>query len=152
MNIERLTTAAERSDAVPILRQLWTDADPEEVLNWTGEDDYHLFGGFVDGDLVGVAGVLDQHVLHHARHAWLYDLVVDESRRGNGYGTDLVEFVEQWADDRGCESVALASPLEKDRVHECYEGQGYEKWGYVVEKDLCASAVPLPSPSHTVIT
>lgn len=136
MDIKELTTDTERREAVPILRQLWTDADPAEVMAWTGDDGYYLFGGFVDCDLVGVAGVLDRHVLHHARHAWLYDLVVDEPRRGNGYGTALVEFVEQWAQERGCEYVALASPLNKGGVHEYYERQGFEKWGYVVEKEL----------------
>ena len=136
MEIRELTTTAQRREAVPILRQLWSDADPDDVLEWTGEDEYHLFGGFVDGDLVGVAGVLVANHLHHARHAWLYDLVVDEPRRGEGYGTDLVEFVESWAADRDCESVALASPLAKTDVHEYYADLDFEKWGYVIEKEL----------------
>lgn len=129
MDIRELATERERSVAVPIIRQLWTDADPDEVLAWTGDDDYHLFGGFVDGDLVGVAGVLVRSVLHHARHAWLYDLVVDASERGQGYGTALVAFVEEWADERDCEYVTLASPLAKERTHQYYEQQGYERWG-----------------------
>lgn len=90
MDVRELTEDAERREAVPILRQLWSDATPAEVLEWTGDDDYHLFGGFVEGELVGVAGVLVKHVLHHARHAWLYDLVVDEPQRERGYGTALV--------------------------------------------------------------
>ena len=83
-----------------LIRQLFTDADPQEVLEWTREDDYHLLGGFVDGELVGVAGVLLRHILHHARHAWLYDLVVNEPQRGRGYGSALVEHVEEWATER----------------------------------------------------
>jgi GNAT superfamily N-acetyltransferase len=134
--IRELTTAAERREAVPILRQLWTDESPADVLAWTGADDYHCFGAFNDGGLVGVAGVLLREVLHHRRHAWLYDLVVDEPRRGEGHGTALVGFVEGWADDRDCESVALASPLAKTDVHDYYEALGYERWGYVVEKEL----------------
>jgi GNAT superfamily N-acetyltransferase len=136
MEIRELTDERERREAVPILRQLWSDADPEEVLAWTGDDEYHLFGGFVDGELVGVAGVLVAHHLHHARHAWLYDLVVDETRREEGYGTALVEFVEGWAEEWDCEYVALASPLAKEDVHRYYENRDYEKWGYVVEKRL----------------
>lgn len=136
MEIRELTAETERRDAVPILRQLWSDADSDEILAWTGEDDYHLFGGFVDGELVGVAGVLVREVLHHARHAWLYDLVVDEPRRERGYGTALVEFVEDWGAERGCEHVALASPLAKDGTHQYYENCDYDKWGYVIEKEL----------------
>ncbi|WP_433623927.1 GNAT family N-acetyltransferase [Halomicrococcus sp. NG-SE-24] len=136
MDVRELTDESERRETVPILRQLWDDAAPEEVLEWTGDDEYHLFGGFVDGELVGVAGVLVAGVLHHARHAWLYDLVVDEPRRGEGHGRALVAFVERWADERNCEYVALASPLGKDDVHDYYQEQRYEKWGYVIEKEL----------------
>lgn len=105
-------------------------------MEWTADDEYHLFGGFVKGEIVGVAGVLFKHVLHHTRHTWFYDLVVDESQRELGYGTSLVKFVEEWADERGCEYVALASPLSKDGTHQYYENQNYEKWGYIIEKEL----------------
>jgi GNAT superfamily N-acetyltransferase len=134
--IRELETEPQRRRAVPILRQLWSDATPAEVFSWTGDDDYHLFGRFADGDLVAVAGVVTCELLHHARHAWLYDLVVDEPVRGRGHGTALVDHVEEWAADRDCEYVALASPAEKTTVHEYYEGRDYRKWGYVIEKEL----------------
>lgn len=136
VDIRELTEESERREAVPILRQLWSDTAPDDVLEWTADDEYHLFGGFVDGSLVGVAGVLVQHVLHHTRHAWLYDLVVDESRRERGHGTRLVEFVEEWAEENGCESVALASPLAKAEVQQYYDNRNYETWGYIIEKRL----------------
>lgn len=144
MPVRELRCERERREAVPILQQLWTDRSAEEVLAWTGEEDYHLFGAFDDGDdgdggddeLVGVAGVLVTHLLHHERHAWLYDLVVDEPRRGEGHGGRLVEFVESWARERDCECVALGSPLAKEGVHEFYGSRGYERWGYVLEKRL----------------
>lgn len=136
MDVRELTDETCRRAAVPILQQLWTDADEDDVLEWTGAEGYHLLGGFVEDELVAVAGVLEAGFLHHVRHAWLYDLVVDERRRGEGYGRALVEFVEEWASEREYEYVSLASPLANDGVHEFYEGQGYEKWGYVVEKEL----------------
>lgn len=136
MNVRELTTEAERRETVPILQQLWTGKSTDEILAWTGEEDYRLFGGFVEGELVAVAGVLEANVLHHARHAWLYDLVVDEPHRGRGYGGAMVDHVEAWADERGCEYVALASPRSKDEVHRFYDRQDYEKWGYVLEKRL----------------
>lgn len=136
MNIRELTSRDERREAVPLLRQLWTDADPSDVLEWTAEEEYRLFGGFVGDELVGVAGVLVGHLLHHARHAWLYDLVVDRPHRGDGHGTALLQFVEEWAAERDCRYVALASPLAKEEVHQYYERREYERWGYVIEKEL----------------
>ncbi len=106
------------------------------MLAWTGDEDYHLFGAFEGENLVGVAGVLLSSHLHHRDQAWLYDLVVDEPRRGEGIGAELVAFVEDWADEEGVETVALASPLSKDGVQNFYEGLGYERWGYVIETEI----------------
>ena len=75
-------------------------------------------------------------LLHHRRHAWLHDLVVDEPHRDEGYGSTMLSFVEEWAEQRDCTAVALASPLSKTGVHEYYEGHDYERWGSVVEKRL----------------
>jgi len=115
---------------------LWDHETPEEVFKWTGDDDYYLFGGFVDDELVAVAGVLERHVLHHVQHAWLYDLVVDDPERGQGCGAAIVNHVEAWAVDRGCEYVALASPFGNETAHVFYESIDYEKWGHVTEKEL----------------
>ena len=136
MEIRELRTEDEHRSAVPILRQLWTETEPEKVLEWVHEDDYYLFGRIDDGEIVGVAGVLVAGLLHHSQHAWLYDLVVGESRRNEGHGTALVNFVEQWATERGCESISLASPTEKTTTHDYYTRRGYEKWGVIIEKEL----------------
>lgn len=136
MEVRTIEDETKRREAVPILRQLWSEKRPEDILAWTGEDDYHCFGAFDGEELVGVAGVLVRSVLHHDKHAWLYDLVVDEPRRGEGYGTELIEYVEAWAREHDCEHVALASPLAKEGVHRYYETRGYERWGYVIEKSL----------------
>ena len=136
MDIRELTDEADRREAVPILRQLWSDAAPEEVLAWTGSEEYHLFGRFDGETLVGVAGVLVAGHLHHVRHAWLYDLVVDEPRRDQGHGSALLEFVEEWAREHDCERVAVASPLEREAVHGYYDRRGYNRWGYVLEREL----------------
>jgi len=136
MEIRELTEESERREAVPILHQLWEHKTPEEIFEWTGDDDYYLFGGFVDNELAAVAGVLERHVLHHVRHAWLYDLVVDEPRRGRGHGATMVEHIESWAVDRGCDYVALASPSEKEDAHKFYESIDYERWGHVIQKQL----------------
>lgn len=136
MEIQELTTEDQRRKAVPIVQQLWTEKTAEEILDWTGEESYHLFGGSVAGDLVGVAGVVQTTHLHHTSQAWLYDLVVDEAERANGHGTELLEFVEDWAADRDCDAVALASPLGKEEIHQYYDDRSYEKWGYVIEREL----------------
>lgn len=134
--IRELASDAERRDAVPILRELWTDRDPAAVLEWLGRDEYRAFGRFADGDLVGVTGVQIQSLLHHRRGAWLVDLVVAESRRDEGHGSELLEFVQSWAAEQDCEYVALASPLEKESVHDYYDARDLKAWGYVIETEV----------------
>ncbi|MFB6205170.1 MAG: GNAT family N-acetyltransferase [Haloglomus sp.] len=171
--VRELTTDAAWDAAVPLLCQLWGDADPAFVRSWRDEDGYRLFGLYVGvdatetdggemdsesdsgemdsesdsgemdsesdgspGTLVGVAGVSVQRVLHHRRHAWIHDLVVDESRRGAGFGAELLAFVERWAAARDCEYVALANRLDNDAALSFYEDEGLERWGYVLERRL----------------
>ncbi|AWB27660.1 GNAT family N-acetyltransferase [Halococcoides cellulosivorans] len=126
----------EREAAIDLLGELWTDAEPREIRSWTSVDSYRLFGRFVDADLVGVAGVTVMTELHHERMAWLYSLVVDPDRRGEGHGSALVAYVESWADERGFERLGLASPLDATDSQAFYDHLDFERWGYVVEKSL----------------
>ena len=151
--VEELESEAEWGAAVPILRQLWTDADEEFVRSWADEEDYRLFGllvedggdaadsvgaedGAPDEELVAVAGISVQRVVHHARHAWVHDFVVDEAHRGQGYGAELLSFVGTWAKERDCEYVELAVVEGNDAALDFYESEGMEKWGAIVETEL----------------
>jgi GNAT superfamily N-acetyltransferase len=148
--VRELTTDPEWDAAVPLLGQLWTDADPAFIRSWREEDGYHLFGLSVTdnaelpggagddtaGQLVGVVGVSIQRVLHHARHAWIHDLVVAERWRSEGFGAELLAFVERWATERNCEYVALANRLDNEAALAFYEGTDMERWGYVLEREL----------------
>jgi GNAT superfamily N-acetyltransferase len=147
--VEELETEAEWAAALPVLRQLWTDASEEFVRSWADEEDYRLFGLFAETDdpassreddgtekLVAVAGISVQRVVHHARHAWIHDFVVDEAHRGQGFGAELLSFVESWARERDCEYVALAVVDDNDAALEFYENEGMEQWASVVEMEL----------------
>lgn len=140
--VDELETESEWTAALPILRQLWTDADESFVRSWADEDGYRLFGLYVAGEserddrLVAVAGISVQRVVHHARHAWVHDFVVDEDHRGQGYGGELLSFVKSWARDRDCEYVELAVVDGNDAALDFYESEGMEQWGYVVETEL----------------
>ena len=134
--VEELITDEEWNDAVPVIRQLWSHRDEEFVRSWREEDGYHLFGLYADGTLVAVAGVSIQRVMHHARHAWIHDFVVDETHRNEGYGTEILDFVEAWAEEADCEYVALACLEDNDAAISFYEENDLETWGCVMEKEI----------------
>ncbi|MFC7141185.1 GNAT family N-acetyltransferase [Halosimplex aquaticum] len=144
--VREVTTDEGWDEAVPIIRQLWSDADEEFVRGWRDEEDYRLFGLYErDGDatdapepgtLVAVAGVSIQRVLHHERHLWVHDFVVDDPRRGEGFGRELLEWLGEWARDRDCENLALACRDGNDAGRAFYEAEGLEAWGQVMERGL----------------
>lgn len=131
-----LETDAEWDEAVPILAQLWSHVDPSVVRSWRDEPGYRPFGLSDDGELVAVAGVSIRRVLHHARQAWIHDLVVDEAHRSEGYGSEVLDRIARWARQRDCEYVALANRLGNEDALRFYEANGMERWGYVVETEL----------------
>ncbi len=53
-------------------------------------------------------------------------LIVDEVRRGQGIGQQLMEQAESWARERGCEGVYLKSNIKRTASHTFYEGLGYQ--------------------------
>ncbi|ELZ28147.1 GCN5-like N-acetyltransferase [Halosimplex carlsbadense 2-9-1] len=144
--VRKVTTDDGWDEAVAILRQLWTHVDDAFVYEWRDEDDYRLFGLYEtdesDGPgtdseaLVAVAGVSIQRVLHHERHLWVHDFVVDEPRRGEGFGGELLDWLDGWARDRDCEHLALACRDGNDAGREFYESEGLEVWGQVLEREL----------------
>ncbi|WP_123534926.1 GNAT family N-acetyltransferase [Halosimplex salinum] len=143
-HVRAVTTDGGWDEAVPVLRQLWTDADDEFVRGWRDEDDYRLFGlyespsGGSDAEeaLVAVAGVSIQRVLHHERHLWVHDFVVDEPRRGEGFGSALLDWLDDWARERDCETLALACLDGNDAARAFYEREGLSVWGQVMEREL----------------
>jgi len=141
-----VTTDDGWDETVPILRQLWTDADESFVYGWREQDDHRLFaesdGNDEDGrtadewPLVAVAGVSVQRVLHHERHLWVHDFVVDEPRRGDGYGRELLDRLAAWASERDCETPALACHDDNDTARAFSETEGLDVWGQVIERSL----------------
>lgn len=133
--VRELATDAEWDEAVPILGQLWTEKPEAEIRAWRRDEaEYRLLGLYDGDDLVGVAGLYCQVVLHHERTGWIHDLVVDEPRRGEGYGEALLDAATEWARERGCETVALVSALDNDEATRFYEDVGMERFGHVFER------------------
>jgi GNAT superfamily N-acetyltransferase len=73
---------------------------------------------WLDDALIGVAVVSFLWTLEHGGPAaWLDEVYVDPSRRGDGIGRQLVEAAMQVARDNGC----IALDLEVDAGHEAAE-------------------------------
>jgi GNAT superfamily N-acetyltransferase len=141
--IEELTTRAAFREAYPVVKQL-RPIDEETYLDLLDEmrteDGYRLYGLREDGNIRALAGLGVQTTFDHGTHVWVYDLVVDEAYRGEGYGSELLDWLAQWADDRDCSCLELASGLWRDGAHEFYEQNDMEKYCFTFKRELSAES------------
>ena len=90
----------------------------------------------LDGDsVVGLASVyLDLPFIRFGRRCWLQDLVVTSSHRSRGVGKLLLDAATDWARERGCTHLELASGAGRKDAHRFYlskgmaEGRVFTRW------------------------
>ena len=140
VSIRELDTEAEWRSAYPVMRQLRPDVGEDEyvdLLTTMQSEGYRLLELDVDDQPVSLAGVSILTNLYDGRHVWVYDLVTDAGHRSNGYGGKLLEYVEDWARDRGCTTIALSSGLQRTDAHRFYEERpAMDRTSYVFKKRL----------------
>lgn len=74
-------------------------------------------------------------------HVEIGGLVVAESDRGNGIGGSLLNYAENWAKTRGCQSLLVRSNIVRSAAHRFYQKFGYSqiKTSLVFHKVLSSS-------------
>jgi len=64
-------------------------------------------------------------------NVYIYALVVDESYRGLGIGTEIINEVIHIARKQGAKRVELDSGFQRELAHKFYEKLGFEKRSYL---------------------
>lgn len=143
--VEELTSESEIGEAYTVMKQL-RPIDRDEYLRLVdtmrAEDGYRLFAlrDGESGTIRALAGLEAGTTLYHGKHVWVHDLVVDEPHRNEGYGSQMLDWIEEWAEERDCTRFELASGLWRDRAHEFYEDNGMDRYCYTFKKELSAEA------------
>ena len=88
-----------------------------------------IFGGFLDGRLMGVAGFAAQEGTKHAHKGLLWAMYVRSAARKSGLGKILVTAVLDHARGR-VEMVQLAVVSENEAARRLYEAMGFVEYGY----------------------
>ncbi|OYD07318.1 GNAT family N-acetyltransferase [Paludifilum halophilum] len=140
VRIVELTTEAEWRRAYPVMSELRPYLEEEGYLRLLREmrkEGYRLFALLEGDEIAAVAGVTVWTTFYYGRHVFVYDLVTQSDRRSRGYGRKLLNHVERWAEERGCERVALSSNQARKEAHRFYEEKmGYRKPSYQFVKEL----------------
>lgn len=143
--VEELIGESELQEAYTVMDQLRPVGEAafvELVEDMRASEDYRLFAlrDGPDGELLALAGVAVGVTLYHGRHLYIHDLVVDEPHRGEGYGSRMLSWAADWAEERDCTRIELASGLWRDEAHEFYEQNGMERYCYTFKLELAAEA------------
>lgn len=139
MKIREARSDADYYAAYPIIRQLFPQLDMQTfsrrvfVARATG---YRMFVGEVEGQVVGVIGVIANHNLHDGFVTYIEHVVIDKKHRGNGYGSQLIRFAEDRAREEGCYLIELDTDTGEDRAAKLYKNSGYQKSGDYYYKQL----------------
>jgi GNAT superfamily N-acetyltransferase len=96
----------------------WTPGISRELVE-RGIAGSHCLGAYRDGQQVGFA----RAITDHASFAWIADVWVEESARGQGLGRRMVRWFVEHPDFAGIRRIALATA----DAHGVYQALGFEQ-------------------------
>lgn len=141
MQIQELTTREQFCEAYPVMHELRLDLNQDDyldLLNAMIEEGYRMFAlRDEENAIVALVGIAVLTNFYYGRHVWVYDLVTSGAARSRGYGAQLLGFIEKFAREEGCQTIALSSGMPRVDAHRFYlERMDYTKHGFVFKKIL----------------
>ncbi len=139
--IKEMISGEELAEAFQVMKELRTHLDTNEFLALVEEarekDMYRIYALYEEERIVAVTGFKPMITLYNGRSVWVCDLVTSHEHRSKGYGKKLLSFIEEWAKERGYESVGLSSGLQRKDAHRFYEEKmSYKRVSYSFKKEL----------------
>lgn len=126
-------------------RQSTIDSFPEGQVApnehvWVAED--------ASGTRVGVLWLAHREPGTPKEHAWVYDIEVDEARRGEGWGRKLLDLAEEQTRALGLTSLRLNVFGQNKVARELYRTQGFAESRVTMVKDVSRSqSAPTAAPT-----
>jgi ribosomal protein S18 acetylase RimI-like enzyme len=121
--------AAELTEALATLvPQLSTSNPPpslSDVEAMLASDAITQFVARDDGGAIIGVSTLAMFPIPTAKRAWIEDVIVDESGRGQGVGEALTRAMIDAARDHGCKTVELTSRPSREAANRLYQRVGF---------------------------
>jgi ribosomal protein S18 acetylase RimI-like enzyme len=113
--VERVVAASELFDR---------PATSEWAATFLGSPGHHLLFARLDGRDVGFVSGIEMTHPDKGTEMFLYELGVDESARGRGIGTALVEALAALARERGCYGMWVSTESDNEAAMATYRTAG----------------------------
>ena len=139
MKIIELNTPQQVTAACDLLEQMYPNQPPERVHDYIPkmlEEGWKMIGIF-DGDrcdatIMYITGIR----MFCGKYLQSDSLFIRPEARRQGYSAALFDWLENKANELGCDRLILESLVESFNAHKFFFQQGYHIRGYVVNKLL----------------
>lgn len=126
-----------------LFSQLWPDRHLNEATmkqvfeNGIRSEHQHYLCVEVDERIVGFCSLsVKNNLWQQGNLGHIDELVVDESFRRKGIGTELLDRIIRIAAEKGCRRIELDSALHRTKAHEFYEKCGFKNRALLFSKIL----------------
>jgi GNAT superfamily N-acetyltransferase len=135
----RLIDKSEMGVIVPLLSEL-DSSIPEAILQARLEEmvtrGYECVGLYADKELIGICGLWTLVKYYVGRHIEPDNVYIKPAFRGLGIGTQLDEWLINFATERGCDAIELNCYVSNETGQRYWEANNYDGIGIHYQKQL----------------
>jgi GNAT superfamily N-acetyltransferase len=99
-------------------------------------NNYKIVAGYYQHKLVALSGYWISRMLYCGRYLQLSNFVCDSQYRNNGFGAQIIKYLETKAIKLQCNKIVLDSYIENKKSHAFYYKHGFYIRGLHFMKDL----------------
>lgn len=123
MKIKIAETVAEITNCYAVMKELRPHLSLEEfvtqVKRQMKESNFQLVY-LTDSEIKAVGGIRIAEWLAGGKHLEIEDLVSKESERSKGYGSELFDWIVEYAKSENCNQIKLVSHVKRYGAHRFY--------------------------------
>ncbi|WP_276166878.1 GNAT family N-acetyltransferase [Zobellia alginiliquefaciens] len=97
---------------------------------------YECLGVYDKENLIACCGIWFLHKLYKGKHIELDNVFVTTEYRSKGIGKLMMEWLVDYANSKGCNSIELNSYVANEKGVKFWERHGFEPLGYHMIKNL----------------
>ena len=136
--VYQLIAQLQRSARVEVVQEAAFNRQFSQAL---ADPRFRAFVAEESGGIQGVITVWLRESLFHCGHVALIDeLIIDESSRGQGIGSRLVDHIVAYCARLGCAEVEVSTEADNLAARTFYARHGFAEQGEILERELQGSS------------